>query len=66
MDVCVCVSAESLSVVDDEDTEVGQLAHTLQACLELKEPVQQVKLVKKVRSAAPLFSDSCHTLSQHP
>lgn len=27
---------------------VGQLAHTLQSCLELTEPVQQIQLVKKV------------------
>lgn len=38
---------ERLSVADGE-AAVRQLAQTLQACVELKDPVQQVKLVKKV------------------
>lgn len=42
---------ERLSVADGE-AAVKQLAQTLQACVELKDPVQQVKLVKKVGLAA--------------
>lgn len=37
----------SLSV-DSVDDGVRQVAQTLQSCLELKEPVQQIQLVKKV------------------
>lgn len=37
----------SLSVADEKD-EVKQLAQTLQTCLELTDPVQQIQLVKKV------------------
>lgn len=39
----------SLSVTDGEDG-VRQVAHTLQSCLELTEPVQQIQLVKKVKN----------------
>ncbi|KAM3863138.1 thyroid adenoma-associated protein [Diretmus argenteus] len=39
----------SLSV-DGEDDEVRQVAQTLQACLELTEPVQQIQQVKKLGS----------------
>lgn len=38
---------ECLSVCDGE-AAVSQLAQTLQACVALKDPVQQVKLIKKV------------------
>lgn len=49
---CVMLSSvwsfpASLSVDGAEDG-VGQLARTLQSCLELSEPVQQIQLVKKV------------------
>lgn len=37
----------SLSV-DGGDDGVRQVAQTLQSCLELTEPVQQIQLVKKV------------------
>lgn len=35
-------------MTDGEDG-VRQVAHTLQSCLELTEPVQQIQLVKKVK-----------------
>lgn len=47
----MCVSwsfLASLSVNGGEDG-VGQIAQTLQSCLELTEPVQQIQLVKKVK-----------------
>lgn len=34
---------------EEEEDGVKQLARTLQACLGLTEPVQQIQLVKKVR-----------------
>ncbi|XP_027133458.1 thyroid adenoma-associated protein [Larimichthys crocea] len=62
----------SLSVDGAEDG-VRQLAHTLQSCLELTEPVQQIQLVKKAGSQLESLSeeqpdgallDAClHTLS---
>lgn len=62
----------SLSVDGGEDG-VRQLAHTLQSCLELTEPVQQIQLVKKAGSQLESLSedqpdgallDAClHTLS---
>lgn len=42
-----CSFLASLSV-DSVDDGVRQVAQTLQSCLELKEPVQQIQLVKKV------------------
>lgn len=39
--------SESLSVNGREDG-VRQVAQTLQSCLQLAEPVQQIQLVKKV------------------
>lgn len=45
---------ECLSVADGE-AAVSQLAQTLQACIELNDPVQQVKLIKKVG----LFGRQC-------
>ena len=39
----------------DEKDEVRQLARTLQTCLELTEPVQQIQLFKKVG----FFSQRC-------
>ncbi|KAF7653645.1 hypothetical protein LDENG_00080460 [Lucifuga dentata] len=46
----------SLSVDGGEDG-VSQVAQTLQACLELKEPVQQIQLVKKVGSQLEALSE---------
>lgn len=58
---CLPVSPpECLSVADGE-AAVRQLAHTLQACVELKDPVQQVKLIKKVGlvASAKLQAEMC-------
>lgn len=59
-----CVPPERLSVADGE-AAVKQLAQTLQACVELKDPVQQVKLVKKVglAASAEVQSENCFS---HP
>ncbi|XP_056902918.1 thyroid adenoma-associated protein isoform X1 [Takifugu flavidus] len=46
----------SLSV-GDEDDGVRQLAQTLQSCLELTEPVQQIRLVEKAGSQLELLGD---------
>ncbi|CAG10186.1 unnamed protein product [Tetraodon nigroviridis] len=46
----------SLSVADEKD-EVKQLAQTLQTCLELTEPVQQIQLVKKAGSQLELLGE---------
>ncbi|XP_070833382.1 thyroid adenoma-associated protein [Chaetodon trifascialis] len=46
----------SLSVDGGEDG-VSQLAHTLQACLELTEPVQQIQLVQKAGSQLESLSE---------
>ncbi|XP_054654296.1 thyroid adenoma-associated protein isoform X2 [Dunckerocampus dactyliophorus] len=46
----------SLSVDGGQDG-VRQVAHTLQSCLELKEPVQQIQLVKKVGSQLEALSE---------
>lgn len=51
---------ECLSVADGE-AAVSQLAQTLQTCVELKDPVQQVKLIKKVGliASANFQSEMC-------
>lgn len=48
---------ESLSIADDGAAAVTQLAQTLQACVELKDPVQQVKLVQKAGSQLRCLSE---------
>ncbi|XP_036980256.1 thyroid adenoma-associated protein isoform X2 [Acanthopagrus latus] len=46
----------SLSIDGGEDG-VRQLAHTLQSCLELTEPVQQIQLVKKAGSQLEVLTE---------
>lgn len=45
---CVFVLCSASLSLDEGEDGVRQVAKTLQACLELKEPVQQIQLVKKV------------------
>lgn len=47
MSIIVWSFLVSLSVDGGED-RVRQIAQTLQSCLELSEPLQQIQLVKKV------------------
>ncbi|KAM9726802.1 thyroid adenoma-associated protein isoform 2-T3 [Menidia menidia] len=49
----------SLSVHEGEDG-VGQVARTLQSCLELTQPVQQIQLVKKAGSQLEALSEEQH------
>lgn len=54
----MCVSwffLESLSV-NGRDDGVRQVAQTLQSCLELADPVQQIQLVKKVSNSTIMSS----------
>lgn len=48
VNVGICDLFPASLSVDDKEDEVKQLARTLQSCLELTEPVQQIQLVKKV------------------